>query len=57
MPATKSILITGCSAEGIGAALALVLAQRGHHACVTARNVDKIPDTLKNLSNVHVSDP
>lgn len=52
MPATKSILITGCSAEGIGAALALVLAQRGHHVFATARNIDKIPDGLKGLSNV-----
>lgn len=54
MSAAKSILITGCSAGGIGAALALVLAQRGHHIFATARNVDKIPEALKVLSNVTV---
>ena len=54
MPATKSILVTGCSAGGIGAALALVLAQRGHHVFATARNIDRAPDALKNLSNVTI---
>ncbi|KAH8764331.1 oxidoreductase [Diaporthe sp. PMI_573] len=54
MPATKSILVTGCSAGGIGAALALVLAQRGHHVFATARNIDRAPDALKSLSNVTI---
>ncbi|KAI3392266.1 hypothetical protein diail_5930 [Diaporthe ilicicola] len=54
MSTSKSILVTGCSAEGIGAALALVLAQKGHHVFVTARNVDKVPVTLKDLENVTV---
>ncbi|KAI1458107.1 oxidoreductase [Annulohypoxylon moriforme] len=54
MSSTKSILITGCSADGIGAALALVLARRGHYVFATARNTDKIPEALGNLSNVTV---
>lgn len=54
MSATKSILITGCSDGGIGAALALVLAKRGHHVFATSRNVDTIPDTLKSSANVTV---
>lgn len=54
MPTSKSILVTGCSANGIGAALALVLAQKGHHIFATARNVDKVPVALKDLENVTV---
>lgn len=54
MSAKKSILITGCSAEGIGAALALVLAKRGHHVFATARSVDKIPDALQTDANVTI---
>lgn len=54
MSTSKSILVTGCSAEGIGAALALVLAQKGHHVFATARNVDKVPVALKGLENVTV---
>lgn len=48
----KSILITGCSAGGIGAAMALALARRGHHVFATARDTGKIPEALKGLSNV-----
>ncbi|ROV94220.1 hypothetical protein VSDG_05685 [Cytospora chrysosperma] len=51
---TKSILITGCSAEGIGAAMALVLARRGHHVFATARDTTKVPDALSSLANVTV---
>lgn len=54
MSPAKSILVTGCSADGIGAALALVLARRGHHVFATARNTAKIPDSLSSLSNVTV---
>lgn len=54
MSSTKSILITGCSADGIGAALALALARRGHHVFATARNPAKIPEALSSLSNVTV---
>ncbi|PLB43620.1 oxidoreductase [Aspergillus steynii IBT 23096] len=52
MPAIKAILITGCSAHGIGSALALALAQRGHHVFATARNPSKIPISLASLPNV-----
>ncbi|KAF7586373.1 hypothetical protein BBP40_009019 [Aspergillus hancockii] len=48
----KTILITGCSAHGIGAALAHTLAEKGHHIIATARNPSRIPDSLTSLSNV-----
>ena len=52
---SKSILITGCSAGGIGASLALALAQKkDHHIFATARNISKIPKTLHGCSNVTV---
>lgn len=50
----KTVLITGCSAGGIGAGIALALAKRGHHIFATARNTAKIPEDLRNLSNVTV---
>ena len=50
----KTILITGCSAGGIGLAIAQVLAQRGHHVFATARDTSKIPTELSSLSNVTV---
>ncbi|GJN80324.1 hypothetical protein PLIIFM63780_003850 [Purpureocillium lilacinum] len=49
---TKTILVTGCSAGGIGAALAQALADQGHHVFATARNPSKIPPELRTLSNV-----
>ncbi|KAI1084535.1 oxidoreductase [Whalleya microplaca] len=54
MSPTKSILVTGCSADGIGAAMALVLARRGHYVFATARNPAKIPEVLGSLANVTV---
>ncbi|KAL1878229.1 hypothetical protein Daus18300_002146 [Diaporthe australafricana] len=51
---TKSILVTGCSAGGIGDALALALALQGHHVFATARNPAKVPETLSSLSKVTV---
>ncbi|KAJ5606372.1 hypothetical protein N7510_009153, partial [Penicillium lagena] len=50
----QTILITGCSAHGIGAALAHSLAKRGHHIFATARSPSKIPSKLASLSNVTV---
>lgn len=50
----KSILLTGCSAGGLGAAIALALAKRGHHVFATARNISKIPEELTSLENVTV---
>ncbi|KAI0193818.1 oxidoreductase [Astrocystis sublimbata] len=54
MSSKKSILITGCSAGGIGAAIGLALAKRGHHVFATARNAAKVPDALSSLDNVTV---
>ncbi|KAK7754269.1 hypothetical protein SLS62_003847 [Diatrype stigma] len=51
---TKTILVTGCSAGGIGAAVALALAKRAHHVFATARSVSRIPPELSRLSNVTV---
>ncbi|KAJ6093514.1 NAD(P)-binding protein [Penicillium sp. IBT 16267x] len=52
MSTKKRILLTGCSANGIGAALALALARKGHHIFATARKLSKIPESLVSLSNV-----
>lgn len=52
--APKAILVTGCSAGGIGAALVLTLAKRDHHVFATARNTSKIPEELSRLPNVTV---
>lgn len=50
--ALKSILITGCSEGGVGAALTAALAKRGHHIFATARTPSKIPQDIASLSNV-----
>ncbi|KAJ9145412.1 Short-chain dehydrogenase protein [Pleurostoma richardsiae] len=50
----KSVLITGCSAGGIGSGLAEVFQEKGYHVFATARNPAKIPQTLSNASNVTV---
>ncbi|GLA28829.1 hypothetical protein AnigIFM63326_006421 [Aspergillus niger] len=47
---TKTILITGCSAHGIGAALALTLARQGHFIFATARNTTKISESLNSAT-------
>ncbi|GLB08399.1 hypothetical protein AtubIFM57258_004288 [Aspergillus tubingensis] len=52
MAALKTVLITGCSANGIGSALAEALANQGHHVFATARSPSKIPSSLTTLSNV-----
>lgn len=54
MKTKKTVLVTGCSAGGIGAALAEELAKQGHHVFATARYTTKIPPLLTELSNVTV---
>ncbi|KAF2262913.1 NAD(P)-binding protein [Lojkania enalia] len=56
MPPTsqKSVLITGCSAGGIGSAVAFSFAKRGLLVFATARNISKIDPQLLSLSNVEV---
>jgi NAD(P)-dependent dehydrogenase (short-subunit alcohol dehydrogenase family) len=46
------ILVTGCSAGGIGAALALNFASRGYHVFATVRNKNKLPPELAFRFNV-----
>lgn len=48
----RTVLITGCSEGGIGAALAVEYQQRGYHVFATTRNTKKIPNSVKSLSNV-----
>ncbi|KAI1874499.1 hypothetical protein JX265_004707 [Neoarthrinium moseri] len=50
----KSILVTGCSVGGIGAAIAINLARGGHNVFATARTTSKIPPELSALPNVIV---
>lgn len=40
--AAKTVLVTGCSDNGIGSALGKVLQERGYHVFATARNVSKM---------------
>lgn len=51
-PKSKTVLITGCSADGVGATLAQTIAEQGHHVYATARNTAKIPPALRELDNV-----
>ncbi len=51
-PRKKTVLITGCSADGVGATLAHTLAQQGHHVYATGRNTAKIPPAVSELDNV-----
>lgn len=50
----KSVLVTGCSTGGIGAAVALEFAKQGHLVFATARSPSKIEPDLVNMPNVEV---
>lgn len=49
--ASKTVLITGCSDDGIGYGLALTFQKQGYQVFATARNLDKMAK-LKDLPNV-----
>jgi 1-acylglycerone phosphate reductase len=51
MASKESVLITGCSDDGIGYGLAAQFQKRGYHVFATARNVSKM-SKLKDLGNV-----
>jgi 1-acylglycerone phosphate reductase len=51
--ASKSVLITGCSAGGIGHALAITFQSHGYTVFATARSLKKMAD-LASLPNVHL---
>ncbi|EXJ96424.1 hypothetical protein A1O1_01550 [Capronia coronata CBS 617.96] len=50
----KSVLITGCSAGGIGAGLAEAFQEKGYHVFATARTPSKISPSLADAPNVTV---
>lgn len=52
MPPLKNfVLITGCSAGGIGAGLAEVFREKGYHVFATLRNTAKLPANLNKVSH------
>lgn len=51
MASKETVLITGCSDDGIGFALAAEFQKRGYHVFATARNVSKM-SKLQNLPDV-----
>ncbi|KAI0138187.1 short-chain dehydrogenase/reductase [Hypoxylon sp. NC0597] len=54
MASLKSVLITGCTAGSIGAALAEVFHEKGYYVFVTLRNPAKVPETLSSAENVTI---
>ncbi|KAJ2965254.1 hypothetical protein NQ176_g10702 [Zarea fungicola] len=50
----KTCLITGCSAGGVGAALAEIFRDHDYHVFATARTTSKISSSLQNAPNVTV---
>ncbi|KAL4947596.1 hypothetical protein BDW69DRAFT_178112 [Aspergillus filifer] len=51
MASRKTVLITGCSDNGIGSGLALTFQQQGYHVFATARNPEKMAK-LRDLPHV-----
>ncbi|KAM7194674.1 hypothetical protein V8F20_007866 [Naviculisporaceae sp. PSN 640] len=51
-PPQKTVLITGCSAGGAGASIALAFQKRNYLVFATTRNPAKIPASLTSLPNV-----
>jgi 1-acylglycerone phosphate reductase len=52
--ARKSVLITGCSADGIDAALVEFFQEKGYHVFATLRVPAKLPTALSKAENVTV---
>lgn len=50
----KTVLITGCSAGGLGASLVEAFLQKNYHVFATLRNPSKIPPYVTTLSNVTI---
>ncbi|KAG4422311.1 hypothetical protein IFR04_004577 [Cadophora malorum] len=50
----KTVLITGCSAGGIGAGLAEVFHEKGYHVFATLRNPSNLPESLSQAPDVTV---
>ena len=53
MSGQKTVLVTGCSDGGIGAALAAEFARRGCRVFATARNLDKMETLTKETNTFH----
>ncbi|KAL4887662.1 hypothetical protein BJY04DRAFT_212690 [Aspergillus karnatakaensis] len=53
MSSRKTVLITGCSDDGIGSGLALTFQRRNYHVFATARNLAKITK-LRDLPHVTI---
>ena len=53
-PVKKTILITGCSAGGVGASLASAFTHKDYHIIATARTPSKIPASLQSSPTVTV---
>lgn len=52
---TKTWLITGCSEGGIGAGIAKAVLKRGYNAVVTARNLDKVRNIVKDYPDTSLA--
>ena len=52
--ARKTVLVTGCSAGGVGPALVDVFRTKGYHVFATAPEPSKIPKPLHSAANVTV---